>query len=151
MEEIKSIIADNLILDVAGICMEYIIFDIKKLKVGDLIDARDILNHFYPARIIGKSSLGLLIHYIGWSSRWDVVVNIESNSYDYYRIDTYGVKHSPTHVYPCIYEFNTQYYNNDHITKGSRFEYLSKELEIDIEKIDHYKSYNELIDAQIIK
>ena len=44
----------------------------QQLKVGDVIDHRDNVGRFALAKIIGKRSEKLKIHYGGWNAKYDI-------------------------------------------------------------------------------
>jgi len=138
LREIRETISDYLISDVAGICMDYLESDIKKLKVGDLIDAKDIRNKIYPALIVKKDDIHVRISYIGWSRRWDINIGMNNEILT----TNYG-------IIRCMYAYNIHEYEDDlEITRiRQNISYL---FHIDIKELEKYTSYKEIVESGVL-
>lgn len=64
--------ADRFFSDIASNAWRY------SLQIGDLIDAQDTQEKWYEARILDIQTSQILVHYRGWTSKWDVWLPCDS-------------------------------------------------------------------------
>ena len=82
--------ACNLLPELAAIVASYIVWDIRCLRVGDVIEARDREEEWYLATITEIQPLAVHVHFFGWSSRYNEWISqlcgrfIVANPFAYY-------------------------------------------------------------------
>eukprot|EP01084_Bolivina_argentea_P037452 69287_1 len=70
---------------------------ILSLRIGDFIDVKDEQNKWYESviRYIGKKNnqkILLYIHYIGWGSKWDEILDVDLNHNRMAKRNTYSIR-----------------------------------------------------------
>jgi len=53
---------------------------IKKIKIGDIINAKDNDGMWYEALIINKTINNITVRFMGWSSKWNYTFLIDSEN-----------------------------------------------------------------------
>ena len=50
----------------------------KSLEIGTLIEALDVQNLWFPARVVQVQASKVLVHFDGWSNNWDEWIDSQS-------------------------------------------------------------------------
>lgn len=104
-------------------------FSVSSLKVGNVIDCKDMRGVWYPAKVIKKSADQITVHFRGWSDEFDEILNLKDDI-DRYRVSEYELqkKYYGLHKY-TIHHFNKEKIQELLILK-MRDEKISKEYPI---------------------
>lgn len=55
---------------VVELVLDYVVWDVRRLTVGDLMRARDSGGHWYHAQLMLHKGNQWLVDFVGWSSKW---------------------------------------------------------------------------------
>lgn len=69
--------ACNLLPDLLAIAAEYVVWDLRNLQVGDVVEAMDVHGKWYVAVVTSIGPDGVRVHYLGWTCRYDELISTQ--------------------------------------------------------------------------
>lgn len=54
-----------------AIVASYLTWDMRALRIGDVVEARDVNDEWFLGKIIGIRQLSMRVHFLGWHSAYD--------------------------------------------------------------------------------